>query len=228
MKASEDSLTLPGGKGKVPFSTDLSQIIKNTKPDVVIDFSVAKAAVPAAKIAIGLGVNMVIGTTGLSDGDIKQIEQLSKDKKVGVFVAPNFALGAVIMMHLAQIAGKHLDYAEIIELHHEKKVDAPSGTALMTAKQMVNARGKPFLKPETSGERQPSRGLEVQGISIHSVRLPGFQAHQEVLLGGLGQTLSIRHDMMSREGYMPAVIIAVKQVVNRKGFTYGLDNLLGL
>ena len=142
-------------------------------------------------------------------------------------VAPNFALGAVLMIHLAKVAAKYLDYAEIIELHHHRKADSPSGTALSTAKAMAQARGKPFYSPE-SEKPSASRGEQVEGITIHSVRLPGLLAHQEVILGGAGQTLSIRHDTINRECYMPGVILAIKQVVKRQGLVYGLDTLLGL
>ena len=131
------------------------------------------------------------------------------------------------MMHLARIAAKYMEYAEIIELHHHLKADAPSGTALSTAKAMVQSRGKPFNHPAGQGPAA-SRGQEVDGVSIHSVRLPGLMAHQEVLLGAAGQTLSIRHDTINRECYLPGVILAVKEVGKRSGFTYGLDALLGL
>ena len=132
------------------------------------------------------------------------------------------------MMHLAKVAAKYLDYAEIIELHHHQKADAPSGTALTTAKAMAIARGKPFQCPPEQGKTSASRGEQVEGITIHSVRLPGLLAHQEVLLGGAGQTLSIRHDTISRECYMPGVMLAIKEVVKRQGLIYGLDALLNL
>jgi len=129
------------------------------------------------------------------------------------------------MMHLAQITAKFFDYVEITELHHEKKLDAPSGTALATARRMSAARGKPFNRV---GGDDASRGDNLDGISIHSVRLPGLVAHQEVLFGGLGQTLSIRHDTINRESFMPGVVLAVREVIKRPGLTVGLDALLGL
>ena len=132
------------------------------------------------------------------------------------------------MIHLAKIAAKYLDYAEIIELHHHLKADAPSGTALSTARAMADARGKPFSRPPEGGKTSSSRGEPVEGITIHSVRLPGLLAHQEVILGGPGQTLSIRHDTISRECFMPGVILAIREVVKRQGLVYGLDTLLGL
>jgi 4-hydroxy-tetrahydrodipicolinate reductase len=181
---------------------------------------------PLVKLAAAEGVNLVIGTTGLSAEDIEQIDGLAKTRGIGVVIAPNFALGAVLMMHLSKIAGKYLDYAEIVEMHHEGKLDAPSGTALATARAMAQARGKPFATPQV--KKADSRGKEVEGISIHSVRLPGFLAHQEVILGGAGQTLSIRHDTSGRESFMPGVMLAIREVVKQKGLTYGLDMILSL
>ena len=224
----DDFLSLPDGTGKVPYSANLGSILASCQTDVLVDFTIASAVMPAVRTAAKQGVNLVIGTTGLTTEEINEIDQLAVAHKVGAVVAPNFALGAVLMIHLAQVAAKYLDYAEIIELHHEKKADAPSGTALSTARAMVAARGKPFLQPLGKGETPASRGQQFEGIALHSVRLPGLMAHQEVLLGGLGQTLSIRHDTIGRECYMPGVIMAVREVVNRTGLVYGLDNLLGL
>ncbi|MBM4447685.1 MAG: 4-hydroxy-tetrahydrodipicolinate reductase [Chloroflexi bacterium] len=226
LKAAGDSLLLPDGSGSVPFATDLSGILARCQPDVMVDFSIASATMAAVRVAAKKGVNLVIGTTGLSPDDIKEVERLATENRIGAVVAPNFALGAVLMMHLAKIAAKYLDYAEIIELHHHRKADAPSGTAQMTAKMMAAARGKPFLRPE--GRDAVSRGEQTEGVSIHSVRLPGLMAHQEVILGAPGQTLSIRHDTINRECYMPGVLLAIKAVVKRKGFILGLDKLLGL
>lgn len=224
----QNFLSLPDGSGVVPFSDNLEQILDTGQPDVMVDFSIAKATMPAVRLAAKKGVHLVIGTTGFSPNDISEMEQLAKTHKIGIVVAPNFALGAVLMMHLAKIAAKFLDYAEIIELHHERKVDAPSGTALTTARAMAAARGKPFLQPPVKGEAAVSRGQSVEGVAIHSVRLPGLMAHQEVILGGDGQTLRIRHDQISREAFMPGVILAVKEVVKRPGLIYGLDALLNL
>lgn len=227
IKASGNNLPLPDGSGVIPFSSDLDSIINTCKPDVIVDFTTAKATMPAARIAAKKGVNLVIGTTGLAANEIDELGQLSKEYKVGIVVASNFALGAVLMIYLAKIAAKYLDYAEIIELHHHLKADAPSGTALSTARAMAQAKGKPFSHPGTEGKAL-SRGDEVEGIAIHSVRLPGLLAHQEVILGAPGQTLSIRHDTINRECYMPGVLLAVKGVVKRQGLVYGLDALLGL
>ena len=226
IEAAEKQLPLPDGSGTVPFSPNLDEIISAARPEVVVDFSVATAVMPAVRLAAERGVNLVIGTSGLTSDDIKEIDRLAQAKSVGVAVVPNFALGAVLMMHLARIAGKYFDFAEIIELHHHLKADAPSGTALSTARAMAKAKGKPFSTPE--GKASAGRGEQVEGISIHSVRLPGLLAHQEVMLGGAGQTLKIRHDTIGRECYMPGVMLAIRGVVNRKGLVYGLETLLGL
>jgi 4-hydroxy-tetrahydrodipicolinate reductase len=226
LKAAGDSLSLPDGSGSVPFATDLGGILPRCQPDVMVDFSIAKATMPAVRLAAEKGVSLVIGTTGFSPDEVREVERLAAENKIGAVMAPNFALGAVLMMHLASIAAKYLDYAEIIELHHHRKADAPSGTAQLTARMMAAARGKPFLKPE--GKDEASRGGQVDGVNIHSVRLPGLMAHQEVILGTAGQTLSIRHDTINRECYMPGVMLAIRQVVKRKEFILGLDKLLGL
>ncbi len=225
-EVTDDYLPLPDGSGTVPFSADLDYILTSCHPDVLVDFTVAQATMPAVRIATKHGVNLVIGTTGLTADDLGEIDRLAMAHQVGAVVAPNFALGAVLMIQLAKVAAKYFDCAEIIELHHHLKVDSPSGTALSTAKAMAAARGKPFERPQ--GKASTSRGDEVEGITIHSVRLPGLLAHQEVLLGGQGQTLSIRHDTISRECYVPGIILAIKEVVKRRGLVYGLENLLDL
>ncbi|HUT68388.1 MAG TPA: 4-hydroxy-tetrahydrodipicolinate reductase [Dehalococcoidales bacterium] len=228
VKVSGEQMALPDGSGSVPFSADLAAVIESCQPDVIVDFSIAKASMPAVRMAAGRGVNMVIGTTGFTAADFDEMKKLAEANEIGIVAAPNFALGAVLMIHLAKIAGKFLDHAEIVELHHDRKLDAPSGTSRTTAQAMAEARGKPFLPPAVPGEDSPSRGKSVEGINIHSVRLPGLMAHQEVVFGAPGQTLSIRHDTINRECYMPGVMLAVKEVMKRKGFIYGLDNLLGL
>ncbi|MCX6003280.1 MAG: 4-hydroxy-tetrahydrodipicolinate reductase [Chloroflexi bacterium] len=225
----QDYLLLPDGSGKVPLSSDLDSLLANQKPDVMVDFSIAKAAMPAFRTAIKRKTNLVSGTTGLTSADLEEIDKLAKANGVGAIIASNFALGAVVMMHLAKIASRYFDYAEIIELHHNMKADAPSGTALSTAKVMAQAKGKPFSRPPVEkGETLKSRGEQVEGISIHSIRLPGLLAHQEVLLGITGQTLRIRHDTIGRDCYMPGVILSVKAVVKLQGLTVGLSPILGL
>ncbi|MDD5083056.1 MAG: 4-hydroxy-tetrahydrodipicolinate reductase [Dehalococcoidales bacterium] len=224
-----DHLLLPDNSGTIPFSSNLESILTSTQPDVLVDFSNAQATLPTARIAARQSVNLVIGTTGLKADDINEIDRLTQTHKIGAVVAPNFALGAVLMMHLAKIAGKYMDYVEIIELHHNMKADAPSGTALSTAKAMASARGTAFKRPPPEkGATPPSRGDQVEGISIHAVRLPGLMAHQEVILGGAGQTLIIRHDTINRDCYIPGVVLAIKEVVKKPGLIYGLDKVLGL
>jgi len=165
----------------------------------------------------------------MTPSDVENLRALSHEKKVGAVIAPNFALGAVLMIHFAKMAAKYFDYAEIIELHHEKKADAPSGTALTSARAMALAKGRKFKSPKTTRETlKEVRGGEMDGIHIHSVRLPGLVAHQEIILGGQGQTLTIRHDSVSRESFMPGVLLAVKEVVKYDKLIYGLEELLGL
>jgi 4-hydroxy-tetrahydrodipicolinate reductase len=226
IKAAGKTLALPDG-ATVPFSKVLADIIESCEPDVMVDFTTAQASMPAVRIAAKHNVNLVIGTTGFSAAELDEMKKLAEANEIGIVAAPNFALGAVLMMHLAKIAGKFMNHAEIIELHHDRKLDAPSGTSQLTAKAMAQARGKAFLPP-AAGKPTASRGEETEGINIHSVRLPGLMAHQEVILGAAGQTLSIRHDTINRECYMPGVILAIKAVVKQKGFIYGLDRLLGL
>ncbi|MBI2830114.1 MAG: 4-hydroxy-tetrahydrodipicolinate reductase [Chloroflexi bacterium] len=223
----EGSLSLPDDAGTVPLSSDLNKILSTCQPDVVVDFTVAPSTMKAVPIIAQHKVHLVIGTTGLTENDLREIDRLAAANGVGAFVTPNFALGAVIMMHLARIAAKYFDYAEVIELHHHQKVDSPSGTALLTAQAMAKARGKPFTYVTQKGDVE-SRGKQVDGIAIHSVRLPGLMAHQEVILGTAGQTLSIRHDTINRECYMPGVLLAIKEVSKHKGLVVGLDALLGL
>jgi len=229
IKATEEQLVLPGGSKTVPLSVDLESAFKRCKPRVVVDFSIAEATMSAARLALKRGMNVVIGTSGLTRDNLDEIDALAKDNGVGAIVAPNFALGSVVMLHLAKIASKFFDHAEIIELHHHEKADAPSGTALATAQAMVEARGRPFVYPVTKKETlSGTRGGQVEGVAIHSVRLLGLMASQEVIFGAPGQTLTVRHDALSRECYIPGVILAIKEVVGRKGLVYGLDSLLGL
>jgi 4-hydroxy-tetrahydrodipicolinate reductase len=229
IKATQNQLTLPDGSKKVPLSTELNSPLEANHPKVLLDFTIAEAAISAARIALKQGVNVVIGTSGLSEDNLKEIAQLAEANKVGAVVAPNFTIGVAVLLNAAKAAAKLFDYVEIIEMHHHEKVDAPSGTALATAKAMVQSRGKPFLYSKTKKETlNGTRGGEIDGVAIHSVRLPGFVASQEVVFGGQGQTLSFRHDTIGRECYMPGVIMATKEVVNRKGLVYGLDTLLNL
>jgi len=228
LEAKEENLPLPDDSGTVPFSASLEDILTSCRPDVMVDFTIAQATRSQAGIAAKQGVNLVIGTSGLTADDLSNLEQLAQTHNIGIVFAANFALGAVLMMHLAKITGKYLDYAEIIELHHHLKADAPSGTAWATARAMTQARGKPFNRPTPPEKTPSSRGEDIEGIAIHSTRLPGLMAHQEVIFGAPGQTLSIRHDTINRECYIPGIMLAIKEVVKRPGFTNGLEALLNL
>ena len=228
-KVTQQYLPLPETSELIPFSSDLDSLLKSCNPAVLVDFTNAAASMAAARIAVKRGINMVIGTTGFSEENLKEIEQLCRANNVGAVVSPNFSLGAVLLMHLAKVAAKFFDYAEIVEMHHDKKIDAPSGTAMATAKAMLQARGKPFICPKTEREVVSSvRGGQIEGVAIHSLRLPGFMAGQEVIFSGVGQTLSLRHETISRESYMPGVILAIREVTKHKGLIYGLEALLKL
>ena len=227
--SSEDVLSLPDSSGLVPFGADAPALLARVRPEVVVDFTNAEWTPIAARAALDVGARFVSGTTGLADEFMEELERECRERKLGAVMAANFAIGAVLMMHLAKLAGRHFDYAEIIELHHEKKADAPSGTALATARAMLSARGRPFEHPPTAKETLAgTRGGALDGIGIHSVRLPGLVAHQEVILGTLGQTLTIRHDTTSRESFMPGVLLAIKEVMNRQELVVGLGKLIGL
>jgi 4-hydroxy-tetrahydrodipicolinate reductase len=213
----------------IPFSSDLDSLLRSCNADVVVDFTNAEVSIAAARIALKQKVNMVIGTTGLSEENLAEIEQLCQANDVGAVVAPNFSLGAALLIHLSKFAAKFFDHTEIIEMHHDKKADAPSGTAIATARAMSQTHGKPFIYPEVTREvLSNTRGGQMDGIAIHSLRLPGFMAGQEVIFSGAGETLSLRHNTISRECYLPGVILAIKEVKKRKGLTYGLDALLKL
>ena len=197
--------------------------------DVAVDFTRPDAVMGNLRWAVEHGVHMVVGTTGLSQDDLDEVGRLLSEGEGGsnVVVAPNFAIGAVLMQRFAEQAARFFPSAEIVELHHEEKLDAPSGTALATAERMARARTEAWKGP--ANETVPGvRGGDVEGIRIHSVRLPGLVAHQEVIFGGTGQTLTIRHDSPQRESFMPGVILAIKAVGSRPGLTVGLEPILGL
>jgi 4-hydroxy-tetrahydrodipicolinate reductase len=196
---------------------------------VVVDFTTPDSVMANLEFLIGNNINAVIGTTGFDGARIAKIKSLLASSKSGVLIAPNFAIGAVLMMEFATKAAKYFESAEIIELHHPNKVDAPSGTAARTAELMSKARREAGLAPmpdATSTSLDGARGAIVGDIPVHSVRLRGLVAHQEVLLGGIGETLSIRHDSIDRVGFMPGVLLGVRQVVTHPGLTFGLENFM--
>jgi 4-hydroxy-tetrahydrodipicolinate reductase len=196
---------------------------------VVVDFTTPDSVMANLEFLIKNNINAVVGTTGFDDARIAKIKELLKSSKSGVLIAPNFAIGAVLMMEFATKAAKYFESAEIIELHHPNKVDAPSGTAARTAELMSAARKEAGLSagPDaTTTSLDGARGANVGQIPVHSVRLRGLVAHQEVLLGGIGETLTIRHDSIDRVGFMPGVLLGVRQVVNHPGLTFGLENFM--
>jgi len=196
--------------------------------DVLVDFTQPVSIFENAKFCLNNGIKIVIGTTGLSDEQISELEQLSKDKSTGCFIAPNFSTGAVLMMMFARTAAKYFDNAEIIELHHNQKKDAPSGTAIKTA-ALMSERNDSFVKGNCAEKEtiEGARGAKAYSdIHIHSVRMPGYMASQEVIFGSEGQIMTIRHDSVDRKCYMPGVALAIKHVYQNNDFTYGLDNIL--
>ena len=227
--AAEEYLSLPDGSGLVPFGTDPAGLFNRTRPDVVVDFTNAERTPAVAHEALEAGARLVIGTSGLSEAFLKELERECRERKLGAVVASNFALGAVVMAHLAKIAARFFDHAEIIEMHDEGKVDSPSGTAIATARKMAAGREGPFQRAPVQRETiEGARGGAVDGITVHSVRLPGLVAHQEVIFGGPGETLTIRHDSSSRESFMPGVILAIRDVMERQDAVFGLERLIGL
>jgi 4-hydroxy-tetrahydrodipicolinate reductase len=213
----------------VPAASDLGRLLTTTAPACVVDFTTAEAAVRHGGAALRRGVAFVTGTTGFGADDLTTFQRLAGDHDAGCVVAPNFAIGAVLAAHFAAIAARHFAWAEVIELHHERKADAPSGTALATARAMVAARGAPFEQTDVTKQTLPgTRGGEVDGVHLHSVRLPGFVAHQEILFGGTGEVLTIRHDSTHRSSFMPGVVLAIKHAVAVRGYVFGLGPLLGL
>jgi 4-hydroxy-tetrahydrodipicolinate reductase len=196
------------------------------KVEVAVDFTRPDAVMDNLGFCIEHGIHAVVGTTGIDPDRLHQIRGWLRDRgDVGVVVAPNFAIGAIVGQRLAEEAARFFPAVEIIELHHDQKVDAPSGTAATTARRIAEARREDWSGPAGGGEY---RGGEVERIRVHSVRLPGLVAHQEVIFGAQGQTLTIRHDAPDRACYMPGVLLAIRQVAERPGLTVGLEPLLGL
>lgn len=216
------------GKSGVKVEADLESSIQSHRPQVMVDFTHPKAVVGNVMTALRNGVIPVVGTTGITESDLEMIRKYCEEHDATCFVCPNFSIGAVLMMRFAKEAACYLPNCEIIEMHHDQKVDAPSGTALLTAKMIAEVRESRQQGHPDEEEKIPgARGSEYEGFRIHSVRLPGYVAHQEVIFGGVGQILTIRHDSISRESFMPGVVLACKKIINRKGLVIGLDQLLG-
>ena len=196
--------------------------------EVAVDFTTPHAVKDNVRFCLTNGIHAVVGTTGLSEQDLDDIAQWAKASQANAFVAPNFALGAVLMMRFAAQAAPYFDSAEISERHHERKLDAPSGTALRTAAMMNEARDRPWLESPSKETLEGSRGGEADGLRIHALRVRGSVAHQEVVLGSAGETLTIRHDSLDRSSFMPGVLLAVKKVSELDGLVVGLEHLLDL
>jgi 4-hydroxy-tetrahydrodipicolinate reductase len=210
---------------RVTRETDL-EILVESGCSVVVEFSTPAGVFENVGFCVDNGIHTVVGATGLTEDQLSELDERARRTGVGVFVAPNFALGAVLMMRFASQAARYFDWAEIIERHHEKKADAPSGTAARTAALMNDERGRPWSKAGGSESIEGVRGGSVDGVQIHSVRLPGSVAHQEVILGGAGETLTIRHDSLERSSFMPGVLMAIARVGDLRGVTVGLEKLL--
>lgn len=205
----------------------LDKALSDAKADVLIDFTVPQAAYGNTKTAIQYGVRPVIGTTGFLPEQIKELDELCQEKGIGGLIAPNFSIGAILMMKFAAQAAKYMPHVEIIEYHGDQKLDAPSGTAIKTAELISEVRvelrqGNPKEEETLEG----ARGGYYNGFRVHSVRLPGVFAQQEVIFGGHGQTLKIRHDSYERAGYMPGVNVAVKKVMTYSGLIYGFEHIM--
>lgn len=216
---------------EIDLNDSLTRALES-KADVIVDFTNAAAAAKTAEFAIANGIHLVIGTTGFDKESLNQIRNsLAKSPKTGVLVAPNFAISAVLMMQFAATAAKYFESAEIIEFHHPEKLDAPSGTAIRTAEMMTESRSAANRAPmpdKTSKSIPGARGGKVGDIPVHSIRMAGMVAHQEVIFGEMGETLTIRHDSLDRSGYMPGVLIACKEVSKHPGLNIGLENYLKL
>ena len=221
-----DDLTFTAG---VDAGDPLSRLVE-TGTEVVIDFTHPDVVMANLRFLIENGIHAVVGTTGFTDDRLDQVTTWLGDRPgVAVLIAPNFAIGAVLCMHFAQQAARHFESVEVIELHHPHKADAPSGTAARTARLIAEARkGMPPNPDATSTGLQGARGADVDGVPVHSVRLAGLVAHQEVLFGTQGETLTIRHDSLDRTSFVPGVLLAVRRVADRPGLTVGIEPLLDL
>lgn len=213
---------VPDAAGEVSVSADLARAIEESRPDVMVDFTSPASVMANVRAGLERRVAVVVGTTGITQENLRELRELSSKTGTSAVIAPNFAIGAVLMMKFAAEAAKHMPAVEITELHHDRKLDAPSGTSIKTAEMIAAARGEVQAKADES----PARGEEHFGVRIHSVRLPGLVAHQEVIFGGQGQTLTIRHDSLDRTSFMPGVLLAIRRVRGLTGVVYGLENIL--
>jgi 4-hydroxy-tetrahydrodipicolinate reductase len=216
--------------GGIDRDGDLGRLLSETRPQALVDFTHPSAALANALAAVAAGAAPVVGTTGIPTDGVDRLEAACAEKGVGGIVAPNFAIGAVLMMHLAELAAPYFDAVEVLEMHHATKADAPSGTALATARRLAGRRGErrfAYARPEKV-TLENTRGGEEGSVAVHSIRLPGLVADQEVIFGLPGQTLTITHRTTSREAFAPGVLLAIRNVTAEPGFYRSLDSLLGL
>lgn len=211
----------------IPVYTDIVECFQKTDVHVLIDLTTPEFGMYHTKTALEHGVRPVVGTTGFTKENLMELEAMCEEKEIGCIIAPNFAIGAVLMMKFAQMAGKYFHDVEIIELHHDQKLDAPSGTAVKTAEMIAEVRTEKIQgHPEEKESMAGARGANYEGMHIHSVRLPGLIAHQQVMFGSDGQTLTIRHDSYNRASFMSGVKLAVDTVLKIDTLIYGLENIL--
>ena len=219
------------GPLEVPVTSDLEATLVMAQSEgqaVMVDFTHPKTIYETTRAAIAYGVRPVVGTTGLSNAQIRDLAEFAEKASIGCLIIPNFSIGVVLMQQAAQQAAQYFDHVEIIELHHNQKADAPSGTALQTAQMLAEAQ-KPFNAPlvnETETLTGSRGGATADGIRIHSVRLPGLIAHQEIIFGAPGQLYTLRHDTSDRASFMPGVLLSIRRVMPLKSLIYGLDKIL--
>jgi 4-hydroxy-tetrahydrodipicolinate reductase len=214
---------------EVAAALDVGDALELAGVDVVVDFTHPDAVMDNLRACVAAGVHAVVGTTGFTEERLAELRDLLQDSRTGILIAPNFGIAAVLMMQFAAQAARFFDSVEVVELHHPNKADAPSGTARRTAELIAEARrGMPAMPDATSTALDGARGADVAGVRVHAVRLAGLVAHQEVLLGGAGESLTIRHDSYDRASFMPGVLLGVREVGSRPGLTVGLERLLDL
>jgi 4-hydroxy-tetrahydrodipicolinate reductase len=227
-----DDLTLVAAVDPHHEGAELGNLVVAGSPEafedvaVAVDFTTPGSVIENARWCLGRGMHMVIGTTGIEGDGLEEIRRLTGSGKANAIVAPNFAIGAALMMRFAEQAARYFDAAEVIELHHDQKVDAPSGTAITTAQRISATRAGAWEAPGGDVSHPGARGADVEGIRVHGIRLPGLLAHQEVIFGSPGQTLTVRHDTIDRSAFIPGVLLAIRSVADRPGLTVGLDALL--
>lgn len=213
----------------VPIYEDLNECFRSVDADVLIDLTVPEVGYIHTKAAIEHNIRPVVGTTGFTNEQIIELKELAKQKNIGGIIAPNFAIGAVLMMKFSQIAAKYLPNVEIIEKHHDQKIDAPSGTALKTVEMIKQARGERQQgHPDEYEIYEGARGANLDGIRVHSMRLPGLVAHQEVIFGSKSQLFTIKHDSFHRESFMDGLKLAIEEVVHLNKLVYGLEHVMDL